>query len=107
MTAWRSQTQTFEIDCGSGDYSWEKPLTLNDESMYGSPSYYNYIHYQDSSQLSVAERAEMAQVAASSAQPFEILINNAGDSVADALGETDVVTKVITDLSLHLAKFPR
>ena len=107
MTAWRSQTQTFEIDCGSGDYTWEKPLQLNDAAMYGSPSYYNYIHYQDSSQLTVAERAEMAAVSTSSAQPFDILINNAGDSVADALGETEVVAKVITDLSLHLAKFPR
>ena len=107
MTAWRSQDQTFEIDVPGASYTWEKPLTLNDAAMYGSPSPYNYIHYQDSSQLSTAERAEMAQVSASSGSPFNIELNNAGTSVADALGETDVVNTVIAKLSLHLAKFPR
>ncbi len=107
MTAWRSQDQTFEIDCPTASYSWEKPLTLNDAAMYGTPSPYNYIHYQDTSQLTTAERAEMAQVSASSGAPFDIEINNSGSSVADALGETDVINTVIQKLSLHLQKFPR
>jgi len=107
MNAWRAQPQTFEVVCPSGSYSWEKPLTLDASAEY-TTSYYNYVSYDLDGQLTSAEKAELADIAASiGGSPFNIEINNAGQSPATALGETDVVAKVITDLSLHLLKFPR
>ena len=107
MNAWRSQDQIFEVVVPGATWSFEKPLTMNDAAMYGSPSYYNYIHYTLPGQLTTQEKKDLSLVSASSAQPFTIEINNSGQAPADALGETDVVAEIIGDLQLHLAKFPR
>ena len=107
MTAWRSQDQIFEVVCPTGSYSWEKPLTLNSAAEYTS-SFYNYVSYHLPNQLTIAEKEELADVAASlSGSPFDIQINNSGQSPAQALGETAVVAELIAKLQLHLAKFPR
>ena len=107
MTAWRSQDQIFEVVCPTGAYSWEKPLTLNSAAEYSS-SFYNYVSYHLPNQLTSAEKAELADVAAAiSGSPFNIEINNSGQAPAEALGETAVVSELIAKLQLHLAKFPR
>ena len=91
----------------NGTYSFEKPLTLNAAAEYTS-SYFNYVSYDLPSQLTQAEKDELADVAAAmSGSPFNIQINNSGASPAEALGETAVVSELIQKLALHLSKFPR
>ena len=108
MTSWRATAQTMTLSCSSGTYTWEDTHTLDQAAEY-SVSAYNYIHYQPST-LDSTERDELAELLAANGTGSSILditFNGSGQSVAVALSETDVVNRVISDLSEHLAKFPR
>jgi hypothetical protein len=108
MTSWRSTAQTMTLACSSGSYTWEDTHTLDQAAEY-SVSSFNYIHYQPST-LDSSERDELADLLASNGTGSSILdvtFNGSGQSVAVALSETDVVNRVISDLTAHLSKFPR
>ena len=55
--------------------------------------------------LSIPSLAGQSNVTGSSI--LDVTFNGSGQSVAGALGETDVVNRVIADLTEHLMKFPR
>ena len=96
------------LACSSGAYTWEDTHTLDQAAEY-SVSSYNYIHYQPST-LDSAERDELAELLAvngTGSSILDITFNGSGQSVAVALSETDVVNRVIADLTEHLMKFPR
>ena len=108
MTSWRSTAQTMTLACSSGSYTWEDTHTLDLAAEY-SVSAFNYIHYQPST-LDSSERDELSDLLASNGTGSSILdvtFNGSGQSVAGALSETDVVNRVIADLTEHLMKFPR
>ena len=108
MTSWRSTSQTMTLACSSGSYTWEDTHTLDLAAEY-SVSAFNYIHYQPST-LDSSERDELSDLLASNGTGSSILdvtFNGSGQSVAGALSETDVVNRVIADLTEHLMKFPR
>jgi hypothetical protein len=108
INSWRSTAQTMTLDCSSGSYTWEDTHTLDQAAEY-SVSNYNYIHYQPST-LGSADRSELADLLAANgigSSILDITFNGSGESVASALSETDVVARVITDLTEHLFKFPR
>ena len=107
MTSWRSTAQTMTLACSSGAYTWEDTHTLDQAAEYIASS--NYIHYQPAT-LDSSERAELSDLLASNGTGSSILdvtFNGSGQSVAAALSETDVVNRVISDLTAHLSKFPR
>ena len=108
ITSWRSTSQTMTLACSSGSYAWEDTHTLDQAAEY-SVSSYNYIHYQPST-LGSAARGELADLLATNgfgSSILDITFNGSGESVASALSETDVVARVISDLTDHLFKFPR
>lgn len=107
-TAWRSQDRTVQFNVPSSVEGFEGIFTVTaaDEA-YASGS---QVTYSNPDTWGAAEVGALAGYTVSNFGSTDIelaLGAPVAQSPADALGETEVVAKVIADLSLHLAKFPR
>lgn len=109
-TAWRSQDRELMLDYPSGSESFEGTfaLTSADEFFasagqvtYNNPGGWDATKVEDLALLLISQGLGTAagiQISLGAPSP---------QSVAVALSETDVVNRVIADLTTHLQKFPR
>ena len=107
-TAWRSQDRTVQFNVPSGTEIFEGTFTVTvADQAYASGS---QVTYSNPDTWGAAKVSALAEYSVNNFGNVDIQIALGApvpQSPADALGEADVVAKVIADLSLHLQKFPR
>ena len=109
-TAWRSQDREMVLDYPGGSESFEGSFTMTSaDEFYSNAGQVTYSNPDgwDSQKVQDLAAVLISQGLGTAAGIQISLGAVSAQSVAGALSETDVVNRVISDLTVHLQKFPR